>query len=251
MQMRAPSTRPPRARLSRHGRRFSWPQSAWPSRHAVLNQVCCRRAGSTCAPGLARACAGRAVHVDLCAVVCRRRSLLSIALVSVSCRMPHVVCRVSCLLTVWSVGCCPSHVACGLLGVAALALSTARCTLSVICYVCMLHVPCCPLHVASCMLPVACCPLHVVVWVLQRWRCLWRGVRCQLSVTCCMLHVPCCPLHVACRPLWSVATPPVATAQPCPFAVAQGRACTSSRCCRSSAARCAINGNNAINNRYQ
>ena len=43
---------------------------------------------------------------------------------------------------------------------------------------------------------------------------------------------------------------PLQRLQPRPFAMAQGRACTSSRCGRSSAARCAINRRRATKTRY-
>ena len=90
---------------------------------------------------------------------------------------------------------------------------------------CMLSAAALPVgshNILSPVLSVGCCPLHVVHCLLQRCRCLWRGVRCRLSVACCPLHVPCCRLHVACRPLWSVATPPVATVATVPTPTSHG-----------------------------
>jgi hypothetical protein len=155
---------------------------------------------------------------------------------------------------------CPvvSVVCCGVVGCP---LRVASCPLQR----CLFRVPCRRLLVARCQEPVVSCPLLVEHLCLRFGvvRCLFQ--RCLFRVACCQVSVACCRLHVARRLLWRRPLS-VATCMPnigcccngCPLPrcsgallpMAQGCACTSSRCGRSSAARCAINSSSAINTRY-
>jgi hypothetical protein len=254
IQMRAPSARPARDSsgmgVGPHGR----------SRHGRRNMLCSikcavaarearRRRDSPAAAPAARFTLTCAPWCVFCIVTCCLSLLVVCCMLSAAYRVMFTNCGplsfarcmlhvVQSLLHLLSIVSCMLHVVC---------CRSQFCTFSVIrdpWSVALLHVGgcnvfcsvvCCMLRLVRCMLSVTSCPLHVVYCLVQRWRCLRRGVRCRLSVACCLLHVPCFPLHVASRPLWSVATAPVATPQRCTFAMAQGRACISSRCGRSSA----------------